>query len=189
MTLSTSHHDDRDMKIVFVGPPGAGKSTAIRSLSDLPPVSTEVPASDESRLTTVALDFGEMALEGGDILRLYGVPGQGRFEFIWPMISEGAIGALFFLDARHPAPLHELDGYLESFADTLRTTTSLLVVTHVDQATHDYSTQRFAKHVRDRGHVMPVVEIDPRQRRDVLYALNLLLEMLDAPTHGATYAA
>lgn len=189
MNMSTSPNDDRDLKIVFVGPPGAGKSTAIKSLSDLPPVSTEVPASDESRLTTVAMDFGEMSLDGGDVVRLYGVPGQGRFEFIWPMISEGAIGALFFLDARHPAPLQELDGYLESFAETLRTTTSLLVVTHIDQATHEYNTQRFAKHVRDRGHVMPVIEIDPRQRRDVLYALNLLLEMLGAPTTGATHAA
>ncbi len=59
-----SINEDRDLKIVFVGPPGAGKSTAIKSISDLPPVSTDVPASDESRLTTVALDFGEMALDG-----------------------------------------------------------------------------------------------------------------------------
>ncbi len=189
MNMTASHDDERDLKIVFVGPPGAGKSTAIRSLSDLPPVSTDVPASDESRLTTVALDFGEMTLDGGDVVRLYGVPGQGRFEFIWPMISDGAIGALFFLDARHPAPLQELDGYLESFAPTLRSTTSLLVVTHIDQATHDYSTQRFAQHVRERGYAMPVIEIDPRQRRDVLYALNLLLEVLDAPTTGAAHAA
>lgn len=187
--MSMSMNEDRDLKIVFVGPPGAGKSTAIKSLSDLPPVSTDVPASDESRLTTVAMDFGEMMLEGGGVVRLYGVPGQGRFEFIWPMISDGAIGALFFLDARHPAPLQELDGYLESFADTLRSTTCLLVVTHIDEATHEYSTQRFAKHVRDRGHLMPVIEIDPRQRRDVLYALNLLLEMLGTTETGATHAA
>ena len=98
-------------------------------------------------------------------------------------------GALFFLDARHPAPLQELDGYLESFAPTLRSTTCLLVVTHIDQATHDFSTQRFAQHVRERGYAMPVIEIDPRQRRDVLYALNLLLEVLDAPTAGAANAA
>lgn len=189
MKMTTHAADDADLKIVFIGPPGAGKSTAIQSLSDLPPVSTEVPASDESRLTTVALDFGEMALEGGGVVRLYGVPGQGRFEFIWPMISEGAIGALFFLDARHPAPLQELDGYLESFADTLRTTHSLLVVTHIDQALLDYDTQRFAKHVRERGHVMPVIEIDPRERRDVMYALNLLLETLNIPHTGAAHAA
>ena len=178
-----------DMKLIFVGPPGAGKSTAIRSISDFPPVSTEVPHSDEKRMTTVAMDFGEMTLDSGDVVRLYGVPGQGRFEFIWPMISDGAIGALFFLDARHPAPLQELDGYLESFAETLRTVSSLLVVTHVDEATFDYSTQRFAKHVRERGYDMPVIEIDPRQRRDVLYALNLLMEVLDRPAAGAAHAA
>ncbi len=186
--MNMQSNEDRDLKIIFVGPPGAGKSTAIKAISDLPPVSTDVPASDESRLTTVALDFGEMTLEGGDVVRLYGVPGQGRFEFIWPMISDGAIGALFFLDARHPAPLQELDGYLQSFEDTLRTTTSLLVVTHVDQATHEYSTQHFARHVRERGHDMPVIEIDPRQKRDVLYALNLLMEVL-SPTNGASRAA
>ncbi len=187
MIMTTN--EDRDLKIVFVGPPGAGKSTAIKSISDLPPVSTEVPASDESRLTTVALDFGEMTLSDGDVVRLYGVPGQGRFEFIWPMISDGAIGALFFLDARHPAPLQELDGYLDSFSETLRTTTSLLAVTHVDQATHDYDTRRFANHLRDRGYRMPVVEIDPRQRRDVLYAMNLLLEILASPATGTAHAA
>ena len=184
-----SINEDRDLKIVFVGPPGAGKSTAIKSISDLPPVSTDVPASDESRLTTVALDFGEMALDGGDVVRLYGVPGQGRFEFIWPMISDGAIGALFFLDARHPAPLQELDGYLESFDEMLRTTTSLLVVTHVDQARHEYDIQRFAHHVKERGHRMPVIEIDPRQRRDVLYALNLLLDLLSPSNTGTAHAA
>ena len=182
-------NEDRDLKIVFVGPPGAGKSTAIKAISDHPPVSTDVAASDENRLTTVALDFGEMTLDDGDVVRLYGVPGQGRFEFIWPMISDGAIGALFFLDARHPAPLQELDGYLESFAETLRTVSSLLVVTHVDEATFDYSTQRFAKQVSERGYDMPVIEIDPRQRRDVLYALNLLMEVLDRPAAGAAHAA
>ena len=80
-----------DYKIVFIGSPGAGKSTSIRSISDLPPVSTEVPASDESRDTTVALDFGEMTLDDGEVVRLYGVPGQGRFDFIWPLIADGAV--------------------------------------------------------------------------------------------------
>ena len=66
----------------------------------------------------------------------------------------------------------------------LRTTTSLLVVTHVDQARHEYDSQGFAHHVKERGHRMPVIEIDPRQRRDVLYALNLLLELLSPSNTG-----
>ncbi len=176
---------EQDLKIIFVGPPGAGKSTAIRTISDHPPVSTDVPASDESRLTTVALDFGEMTLEGGDVLRLYGVPGQGRFEFIWPLISEGAVGALFFIDARHPTPLQELDGYLESFAETIRNVTSLLVVTHVDHAPQGFDKLQLARHIRSKGLEMNITEIDPRQRRDVLYALNMLMEVLPQSAGGA----
>lgn len=167
-----------DMKLIFVGPPGAGKSTAIRSISDFPPVSTEVPHSDERRTTTVAMDFGEMTLDSGDVVRLYGVPGQGRFEFIWPMIADGAIGAFFFLDARDPAPLETLDGYLESFADTVRDVACVLAVTHGDEARHQFSTADFSKHLRKRGATMAVVQVDPRQRKDVLFMLDILLELL-----------
>src|SRR5690606_25539286 len=46
-------------KILFSGPVGAGKSTAIRTLSDTRPVVTEARATDETRerkrLTTVAM--------------------------------------------------------------------------------------------------------------------------------------
>ena len=45
MNMDIHTGEDRDLKIVFVGPPGAGKSTAIKAISDLPPVSTDVPAS------------------------------------------------------------------------------------------------------------------------------------------------
>lgn len=167
-----------DMKLIFVGPPGAGKSTAIRSLSDFPPVSTEVPHSDEKRMTTVAMDFGEMTLDSGDVVRLYGVAGQGRFEFIWPMIADGAIGAFFFLDARDPAPLEVLDGYLSSFADTVREITCVLAVTHGDEARHQFTIADYARHLRSRGSAMPVVQIDPRQPKDVLFMLDILLELL-----------
>lgn len=49
-------------KIVFAGPVGAGKTTAIQSLSDIEVVSTEARASDVVRqlksTTTVAMDYG-----------------------------------------------------------------------------------------------------------------------------------
>lgn len=178
-----------NLKIIFIGPPGAGKSTAIRSVSDNPPVSTDVPASDQNRLTTVALDFGEMTLDDGKVLSLYGVPGQGRFEFIWPIVSEGALGALFFIDARHPAPLEMLDGYLESFAETIRRVTSILIITHSDHASHDFDTLKLARHVQDKGLDMNITQIDPRQQADVLYALNMLLESMPDAGDGVSDAA
>lgn len=173
-----------DLKIVFVGPPGAGKSTAIRAISDAPPVSTEVPHSDERRLTTVAMDFGEITLDDGDVVRLYGIPGQDRFEFVWPLIADSALGAIFMVDARDSTALDILEGYLTSFADTVRAATCVLAITHVDEINHAFDSGAFAQHLRTRGVSMPVIDIDPRQKRDVLYVLNALLELLQANTKG-----
>ena len=75
----------RHNKIIFSGTVGAGKSTAIAALSDIPPVSTEAMASDETaklkRTTTVAMDYGVLNLPDGEKVMLYGTPGQERFDF------------------------------------------------------------------------------------------------------------
>ena len=75
-----------NFKIVFSGPVGAGKTTAITSLSDIPPVTTDESASDMTQKrkanTTVAMDYGLMKLDGGERLHLYGTPGQERFELL-----------------------------------------------------------------------------------------------------------
>ena len=74
-------------KIVFAGPVGAGKTTAIKSLSDIEVVSTDASATDDVKLmkatTTVAMDYGLMRLDNGYQVRLYGTPGQKRFDFMW----------------------------------------------------------------------------------------------------------
>lgn len=75
----------RDVKIVFTGTPGAGKTTAIAALSDRPPVVTDVRNTDPrlgKERTTVGLDFGQFGIPGGQTVRLFGTPGQLRFEFM-----------------------------------------------------------------------------------------------------------
>lgn len=176
-----------DLKIVFAGSPGAGKSTAIRMASDHPPISTEVPASDDDRYTTVALDFGEIELDDGTMVRLYGVPGQGRFDFLWPMITDGALGVMFFLDSRDPEPLKTLDGYLDSFSTFIGSRTRILALTHADQAPKRPPMERFADHLAQRGTPMPILEVDPRQKHDVLYMLNTLIATLQS-TEDTTHA-
>ena len=56
-------------KIIFAGPVGAGKTTAVTTASDIPPVRTDTAASDDVRdikpQTTVALDYGAMKLADG----------------------------------------------------------------------------------------------------------------------------
>ncbi len=172
------------MKIVFVGPPGVGKSTAIRTLSDFPPVSTEVPSSDEKRMTTVALDFGEIDLGGDEPVRLYGVPGQERFDFIWPLVSSGAIGILFLIDCTHPAPLAVLDEYLGNFAELASRLPAIVVLTHGDAAPDGLRETHFVKHLDLRGKRLPVVELDLRKKREALYLMHMLLGMIEQSAAG-----
>ena len=47
----TSHAEVLDVqstKLVFVGPMGAGKTTAITSIADSPPISTDMPICGEA---------------------------------------------------------------------------------------------------------------------------------------------
>lgn len=168
------------MKILFVGPPGAGKSTAIRSLSDFPPVSTEVPSSDEVRNTTVALDFGEIDLTGEDPVRLYGVPGQERFEFLWPLIGDGAIGMLILVDATDQEPLQRLDEYLGNFATLVARIPFVVALTRADLAPHAPRPADIVQHLRSRhGLERPVLEVDMRDKPQVLYLMQMLLTLIE----------
>lgn len=167
------------MKIVFVGPPGVGKSTAIRTLSDFPPVTTEVPSSDEERMTTVALDFGEIDLDGDELLRLYGVPGQERFEFIWPLVSDGAVGMFFLVNCTDPEPLKVLDEYLTNFAELADKVPAIVVLCHGDAAPDSLREQQFVRHLEQRGRPMPVVELDLRKKREALYLMHMLLALIE----------
>ena len=99
-------------KLVFAGPVGAGKTTAIKSLSDIEVVTTEASISDGGRAikptTTVAMDYGLMKLASGDQVRLYGTPGQKRFDFMWDILSENALGVVLLVRADAPDPARGL---------------------------------------------------------------------------------
>lgn len=71
-------------KLVFAGSMGAGKTTAIRTISNIDVLSTEAINTDleahQKSLTTVGIDYGELVLEDGVKVGLYGTPGQQRFN-------------------------------------------------------------------------------------------------------------
>ena len=104
---------------MFTGPMGAGKTTAIRAISDAPPVSTEVANTDQATFakptTTVALDYGQLLLEDGTAVSLYGTPGQQRFSFMWEILCNGAIGIVLLIDGSTPTALDELRTYAQTF--------------------------------------------------------------------------
>ena len=168
-------------KIIFSGTTGAGKTTAIGAVSEIPPISTDVKNTDlalTKSMTTVGLDYGEVTLDGGDKLRLYGTPGQKRFDFMWQILSRGALGLIILIDNRQPDPLADLDTYLDGFASLIQQTACVVAVGRM-QDHAEPGIEQFAEHLELRGVLCPVLAADIRDRQQVLQLLELLLLQLE----------
>ncbi|MFE4106036.1 GTP-binding protein [Almyronema epifaneia] len=99
------------MRLVVTGPVGAGKSTFIRSISEIKTVDTDRRATDETsqlkRNTTVALDFGRLQFNPQMVLHLYGTPGQSRFDFMWDMLIRKAHAYILLVPSHRPADFRQ----------------------------------------------------------------------------------
>jgi uncharacterized protein len=94
------------LRIVVTGSVGAGKSTLIRTISEIDVVDTDKRATDEmaelKANTTVALDFGRLTIGAKQSLHLYGTPGQTRFDFMWDILLAKAHAYILLVDAHRP---------------------------------------------------------------------------------------
>lgn len=171
------------MKILFIGPMGAGKTTAIAAVSDVPPVTTEAENSDRHQcgkaLTTVALDYGEIALPEGDSVALFGIPGQERFSFMWPILAEGAMGAILLINHQAGSPRQQLSPYLDAFADLAARGALVIGVGHAQQSAEQVLPPYRAL-LHERGLALPLYVTDARQRQSVLLLIESLIATAEA---------
>jgi small GTP-binding protein len=107
------------VKIVVTGPFAAGKTTLIRTISEITVLSTERGITDETRSrkaeTTVAMDFGRITIDRDLVLYLFGTPGQERFDFMWEILGEGMLGYVLLIDSSRPETLSEAQNILDAF--------------------------------------------------------------------------
>jgi small GTP-binding protein len=107
------------VKIVVTGPFAAGKTTLIRTISEITVLSTERGITDDTRSrkaeTTVAMDFGRITIDRDLVLYLFGTPGQERFDFMWEILGEGMLGYVLLIDTSRPETLEEAAGILAAF--------------------------------------------------------------------------
>ncbi len=169
-------------KIIFTGPVGAGKTTAISSISDDAPITTDESASDMTRerkkATTVAMDYGVMRLEGGEAIHLYGTPGQERFDFMWDILTTGGIGLVVLLDNTRTDPFVDLRFFMDSFSEFIDKTAVVVGVTQMDKNPRPTITD-YHLHLKGMGLNPPLFEVDARESEDVSLLVQALLYTLD----------
>ena len=175
-------------KIIFAGPVGSGKTTSINSISDILVVGTEAKATDEVAQrkdnTTVAMDYGVLNLENGSKVHLYGTPGQDRFNFMWEILSENAMGFVILIDSARPAPLADLEHYLTAFSKPIAKCNGMVVigVTRTELTPEIGVLDKFYERISTLKLNIPVFEVDGRERQDVKQMLLALLALLDPST-------
>lgn len=167
----------RSFKIVVTGPFSAGKTTFIKSVSEISIVSTERSISDSTRRvkaeTTVAMDFGRITISKDIVLYLFGTPGQERFDFMWQILSEGMLGYILMLDASRPETYEEGKRILEFFA-TLSEAPFVVGVTRIGSEGDAAAVERIRQDMSVDGDVQ-IIPCDTRQKEDVKRVLLSLL--------------
>jgi signal recognition particle receptor subunit beta len=172
----------KEYKLLITGTMGAGKTTAIRAISDTAPIVTDVANHDSSvdkARTTVGLDYGVLSLDNGDRIRLFGTPGQARFDFLWQILAKNALGLVILVDNSRPDPLADLAMFLDGFVTHLETLPCVIGVGRTE--THAAITlDHYAEALEARGMVFPILPVDVRQRADVISLIDTLLGQIEA---------
>ncbi len=171
----------QSVKVVVTGPFNAGKTTFIKSVSEITVLSTEREVSDVSGEgsgeTTVAMDFGRITVSDDVVLYLFGTPGQARFSFMWETLSEGMLGFVLLVDALDRGMVADAKEMIEFFTE--RSDVPFVVaVNKVDMDDH-HALERLREDLAlDRS--VQLLPVDARDKASVKSTLlKLLYEILD----------
>jgi uncharacterized protein len=164
------------VKIVVTGPFAAGKTTLIRTISEITVLSTEKDITDSTRSrkadTTVAMDFGRITIDRDLVLYLFGTPGQDRFDFMWEILGEGMLGYVVLVDASRPESLEETVSILAAFRKMARVP-YVVALNRADGI--DEAEEAGIREALDLDPDVPVVPCDAMDRESVKSVLLALL--------------
>jgi uncharacterized protein len=169
-------HGGQAVKIVVTGPFAAGKTTLIRTISEITVLSTERGITDSTRSrkaeTTVAMDFGRITIDRDLVLYLFGTPGQDRFDFMWEILGEGMLGYVLLVDHEREDSLAESISILKAFRGMARVPFAV-ALNRADSL--DQETEARIRDVLELGPEVPLLPCDATDKESVKAVLLALL--------------
>ena len=174
------------MRLVVTGPVGAGKSTFIRSISEIETVDTDRRTTDEmaerKKRTTVAFDFGRLQFGPNMALHLYGTPGQSRFDFMWDILIRKAHAYTLLVAAHRPREFRYARRIM-TFMNQRAQIPMIVGVTHTDcPDAWDLENIALALGYVDEARRPPMIEVNANETASVAQAVILVVKTLMKPS-------
>ncbi|MEN3033829.1 MAG: ATP/GTP-binding protein [Aquificaceae bacterium] len=172
----------KKIKIVIAGPFSAGKTQFINTVSEIKTVKTERKTRAEGEKavkehTTVAMDFGKIRIDDEHELYLFGTPGQSRFDFMWEILGEGALGIIVLVDSTDPSTFHEATRIINYFQS--RYSVPMVVGANKQDLPNAWSPRDVATALNiSESENIPVVPVSAIDKEMVKETLIRLLELI-----------
>lgn len=168
------------MRLVVTGTVGAGKSTFIRSASEIAVVDTDRRATDAvtrmKQNTTVAMDFGTLQFGEDMALHIYGTPGQARFDFMWEILIDRAHAYVLLIAAHRPSEFHHARRIM-NFMDRRVQIPMIIGITHGDcEGAWSNEDIVLALGYQDPSKHPPIVSVNAERQESVIDALVALVD-------------
>lgn len=170
-------------KLVVTGPFNAGKTTFVETLSDIGTVNTDKATTRKAEAkvkptTTVAMDYGRVKINTNTAIRLFGTPGQERFDFMRELLADGMHGFVFLVDSTDRRTLRQAAELLALFKKQANVP-YLLVANKADQK--GLSCDEI-KEVLNLPKKQPVVSCVATDRASVRAVAERLISMIETKT-------
>lgn len=162
-------------KIVVTGHFNSGKTQLIKTVSEIPVVSTEVRRRSaeigEKQTTTIVMDFGRITVDFDTIVYLFGTPGQERFDFMWEILSRNMTGFVVMVDSTNPNAIEETSKIITYFKEI--SYVPYIVVANKQDLAHAASPSeiRFKLGLANEDLVIPCIATQPFQASEVIRAI------------------
>lgn len=168
-------------KIIVTGSFNSGKTTFVKCISDIEPITTDKPVSEDNlkgikSLTTVAMDFGILNIDKDLILHIYATPGQERFDVVYSSLVKNALALIVLGDATNKKSIENMGVYFSKFL-ALKKLPAVFALTKTDlpDALPEDEIETILSNIPSD---IPVLRINASDKKDVKAAVLTALEQL-----------